>query len=230
MQALDIKNISALTFDLDQTLFDRGAAMRAYLIDWLARHGLEPEPALLERALEVDRMGYAPRRTFHQWWCGEMFDRGVTLTMDALWEDFKANLARHAQLAPEVEAMLTALSARLPLALITNGGAENQRAKIAQLGLERFFPAERIIVSDEVGSWKPEPEIFCAALTALGDPDPKTVMHVGDDPVNDIAGAAQVGMSTCWVALERTFPGRVPGDVKPALTISQTSDLMEIFS
>jgi putative hydrolase of the HAD superfamily len=49
--------------------------------------------------------------------------------------------------------------------------------------------------SDEVGHYKPSPQIFEAALDALGAA-PEAAMHVGDLRRTDIAGAAALGMRT----------------------------------
>ena len=49
--------------------------------------------------------------------------------------------------------------------------------------------------SDEVGHYKPAPQIFEAALAAL-DAEPAAAMHVGDLRRTDIAGAAALGMRT----------------------------------
>jgi FMN hydrolase / 5-amino-6-(5-phospho-D-ribitylamino)uracil phosphatase len=49
--------------------------------------------------------------------------------------------------------------------------------------------------SDEVGHYKPEPQIFEAALRALGA-RPEEAVHVGDLRRTDVAGAAALGMGT----------------------------------
>ena len=49
--------------------------------------------------------------------------------------------------------------------------------------------------SDEVGHYKPAPQIFEAALEALGA-EPGGAMHVGDLRRTDVAGAAALGMRT----------------------------------
>lgn len=48
--------------------------------------------------------------------------------------------------------------------------------------------------SDEVGYYKPAPEIFRHALAGLGGPAPSRVAHVGDIRRTDIAGAKAMGM------------------------------------
>ncbi|MBS1680045.1 MAG: HAD family hydrolase [Actinobacteria bacterium] len=47
--------------------------------------------------------------------------------------------------------------------------------------------------SDEVGAYKPAPEIFEAALTAL-DTSPADAVHIGDLRRTDVAGASAIGM------------------------------------
>jgi FMN phosphatase YigB (HAD superfamily) len=49
--------------------------------------------------------------------------------------------------------------------------------------------------SDEVGHYKPSPQIFEAALAALGA-QPGEAMHVGDLRRTDVVGAAALGMRT----------------------------------
>jgi HAD superfamily hydrolase (TIGR01549 family) len=49
--------------------------------------------------------------------------------------------------------------------------------------------------SDEVGHYKPSPQIFEAALAAL-EAEPAAALHVGDLRRTDIAGAAALGMRT----------------------------------
>ncbi len=48
--------------------------------------------------------------------------------------------------------------------------------------------------SDEVGVYKPAPEIFEHALEGLGGPVPERVAHVGDMRRTDVAGALAMGM------------------------------------
>ncbi len=50
--------------------------------------------------------------------------------------------------------------------------------------------------SDEVGVYKPHPEIFEHALSGLGVVDPGRVAHVGDLHRTDVAGANEFGMTS----------------------------------
>jgi HAD superfamily hydrolase (TIGR01549 family) len=98
-------------------------------------------------------------------------------------------------LTPHTREFLAAL-APARLAVVTNGPADLQREKLVRTGLLSSFDV--VIVSTELGAAKPEPEIFHAALEALGVPASKAVM-VGDDPVLDLDGAAACELRTALV-------------------------------
>jgi putative hydrolase of the HAD superfamily len=86
---------------------------------------------------------------------------------------------------------LAALSARLPLVSISNGNADLER-----IGLRHHFRA--CISAREIGVAKPDAAIFHAACEHLGVPA-ECVLHVGDDPQLDIAGAQRAGLRSAWL-------------------------------
>jgi len=67
------------------------------------------------------------------------------------------------------------------------------RADAARLGLAERLDA--MVFSEEVGSRKPQPEIFLHALGLLGV-EPEHAVFVGDGLETDVRGAARVGMTT----------------------------------
>ncbi len=116
---------------------------------------------------------------------------------------------------------LSALSGRFSIGLVTNGNPDTQRRKVTRSGLEEFFKA--IVVSGDVGleTVKPDPRTFERALSSLGVEATKTVM-IGDNCVNDIHGAASLGMKTIWVNMSASeFDGPTPPD-------HQISELCEL--
>lgn len=76
---------------------------------------------------------------------------------------------------------------------------------LREFGLTRFF--EFAIASLEEGVEKPAPGIFEVALNRLGLAA-ADVLHIGDNPIDDVQGARGVGMPA--LLLDRT-PGAVPG-------------------
>ncbi len=91
---------------------------------------------------------------------------------------------------------LRQLQGKVRMGIITNGFADVQRARLEHSGLADCF--EWMVISEELGVPKPDPRIFQCALTQMDQVAPADVLMVGDNPQTDVAGAAGVGMDTCW--------------------------------
>lgn len=199
----------ALLLDLDDTLFDRGAAFSA----WLAsRLGRAPRPGELEAWIELDQRGHRPRAEL----AADAAPLGVAIDP----ERFPFELAEHVRPEPGAREALIRLAARMRIAIVTNGGAA-QRDKLARLGLADVV--HEVFVSSELQSPKPASAIFEHALDWTGAA-PHDVMFVGDDPIIDLAPAAAHGMVTAW---------RVRGDwprwlAPPAYEIHSVAALEEL--
>lgn len=90
-------------------------------------------------------------------------------------------------------------AAGIRIGLLTNGAASLQREKIEASGLGLFFDAA--VVSGEIGTGKPEPEIFQHLLGRLGVGASEALM-VGNSLARDIVGGKRAGLATCWLDLE----------------------------
>ncbi|MFC1871647.1 HAD family hydrolase [Chloroflexota bacterium] len=107
---------------------------------------------------------------------------------------------------------------QLVLGLITNASRELV-AVYAELGLEPYL--DFVVTSEEVGSDKPQPPIFRAALERAAVAAAEAV-HVGDQYKIDISGAQGVGINP--ILLDRY-------DQHPDITeCPRIRDLPEIFS
>lgn len=133
-----------------------------------------------------------------QAWSAALRDAGVDdhALAAELAEFFAADRRERHVVFPESEFVLSELSKRFRLALITDGAPGIQRAKIRGSRLGRFFGT--ILVSGEVGFGKPTPEIFTMALDRL-DAAPAESVMVGDSLPRDVGGARAVGIRTVWV-------------------------------
>lgn len=178
----------ALLIDLDDTLFDRTAALRAWA-DSAARAALGRPLSAAEWQLlvELDGRGHRSREAF----AADLRDQ-LGLAIDA--PRFAHALVEHIAREPGVTETVAALAAAKRVGIVTNGGAA-QREKLRALGLNGIVHA--VFVSAEVGSTKPELGIFERALrwTEHGASE---VLFVGDDPNIDLAPAASLGMATAW--------------------------------
>ncbi|HET7342403.1 MAG TPA: HAD-IA family hydrolase [Methylomirabilota bacterium] len=128
----------------------------------------------------------------------------------AIAEDFAARRRRVMDLFPEARACLQALRARgLPLGLVTNGDAREQRWKIERCALAPFFDA--IVIEGELGAGKPDAIVYATALRALGVRAGADVWMVGDHLEFDVGGAQRAGLHGVW--LDRAgagLPSRSP--------------------
>ncbi len=99
------------------------------------------------------------------------------------------------ELAPEIKTCLEGLVARsIRLGIVCDvgfSGGELLRELLAAEGLLDHFSGWAF--SDEVGHYKPSPQIFEAALDSLGV-EPVDALHIGDLRRTDIAGAKALGM------------------------------------
>ncbi len=184
----------AVLLDLDDTLFDRTAALRAWA---LARDGAL-SAAAWQVLVEIDGRGHRPREDFAA-------DARARLGLAIDPEQFPHELAAHAVPEPGVADTVARLAAAARVAVVTNGGSA-QRTKLRALGLDGLVHA--VFVSGEVGIAKPALGIFERALRWT-EHAARDVLFVGDDPVIDLAPAASLGMATAWRNRTAAWPSEL---------------------
>jgi putative hydrolase of the HAD superfamily len=146
----------------------------------------------------------------------------------AIAEAFAARRRARMQLFPDARRFLATLQARgLPLALVTNGDAREQRAKIERHGLAPFFRA--IVIEGELGAGKPDAAVYRTALAALGVSPGPEVWMAGDHLEFDVAGPQRLGLRAAW--LDRPGVG-VPAHVavRPDRIVQSLDDLLLALS
>jgi putative hydrolase of the HAD superfamily len=215
--------IDAVLFDIDGTLLDHERASLASLHGALERErpgiGVEERAAaVLEwRRLEEHHYGAylggeislaeQRRRRAHGLllWLGSA-ERSAPL-LDAWFAEFLDGYRRHWSLFNDVEPALESLErSGFRLGAITNADAVQQRRKLATLDIERRLPT--FIASSEVGTAKPDPEIFHAACRSLSLPVER-VAYVGDRRDTDARGAVEAGLLGIWLKRDRQQPRAV---------------------
>lgn len=106
-------------------------------------------------------------------------------------------LARYAadvRPVPGAAALLAELAERgVPLALVTNGPDDMQRAALARTGLARHLRAVIVSGDRDVGARKPAARPFALALTGL-EATPTEAVMIGDDLAKDVQGALAYGL------------------------------------
>jgi FMN phosphatase YigB (HAD superfamily) len=114
---------------------------------------------------------------------------------------------------PGTRELLARLAARYRLAILSNWPLAATIDRYAEAA--GWTPSlASIVVSQRVGSIKPQPAIFAVAAAALGDPAPASILHVGDDWDADVVGARRMGWRAAYV-LGRPADSPLPGSERP---------------
>jgi FMN hydrolase / 5-amino-6-(5-phospho-D-ribitylamino)uracil phosphatase len=213
--------IEAVTFDFWNTIAQAPAGMmtearQRAVAAACAEGGVEVEDELLLRSLEEVAHSYE-----RSWSAGEHFhpQTGAEMLAHAIGVDgavaegiaeafLTAGKDAKLEFSPGIRPTLDDLAARgIRLGIVCDvgfTGGELLRDLLAGEGLLDRFSGWAF--SDEVGHYKPSPQIFEAALRSLGA-SPGAAMHVGDLRRTDIAGAAALGMRTARYRALHDDPG-----------------------
>ena len=118
----------------------------------------------------------------------------------------------------------------LALGLISNTGmtpGATFRSFMQAQGILGYFDV--LTFSDEVNLAKPSQEIFLLTLGAMGVSPPETA-HVGDDLVNDVAGANRCGLKTVWVPGSYDWETPSDADSKPDATVAELGVVVQVIA
>lgn len=215
--------LKAVMFDLDETLLNRTASIRLFLVDQMSRFPVLrqlDETALQEVFLELDRRGTVSKHLVYEQILKSISAEDAE-TASALFRDYENNCWRFAIAFPGLGELFDELKrSGLKTAIVTNGQTHIQLRSLLALNLDRL--ADIYLISEQENSRKPEPEIFQRAANRL-NVDTSDCVFVGDSPITDIAGASRCGMRTIWFPNGSAWPGDVAQ--KPDATISRLSEL-----
>jgi putative hydrolase of the HAD superfamily len=120
----------------------------------------------------------------------------VAALAEQLSEDFLNMTTARFSLLEGAEELVRYLAKKYPLTVVTNGFVEVQYEKFDKSGLRDCFA--HIVLSEEVGSQKPNPRIFEEALRMNGLQAEDVVM-IGDSWNSDIQGAINAGIDQIWI-------------------------------
>lgn len=197
------QTIQLLSFDLDDTLWPcKPTILRAEerLYQWLSEH----VPVITEnydiyqlreqrRVLFNDYPELAYDLTQLRISSFEMLAEEFDLTDDWIQPAFEIFYEARQQvtLFDDVVPVLDKLSKIFQLASLTNGNADTVKT-----GVDHWF--DFALNAASVGKLKSEPDIY-QRLQQLANIDASQMVHIGDDPVNDVSGAKSAGVYAIWL-------------------------------
>jgi len=191
-------------FDADGTLFDFERTATAALERTFADFEAAYDPAFLELYRSIDESlwealerGELSRSQLHVKRFADLLERiGVERNARQFADRYLEHVGQGTDLIEGAERLVSDLANRVRLALITNGFAAVQKSRFARSPLTLLF--EPIVISEEVGTTKPDPAIFDEAFRRMGSPAKSDVLMIGDSLTADIRGGAGYGIDTCW--------------------------------
>jgi FMN phosphatase YigB (HAD superfamily) len=126
--------------------------------------------------------------------------------LDALVEIHMGALREQVRAVDHHPAVLRELREGARLGLCSNFSHSRTALRVLdEAALSEHLDA--VVVSDVGGIRKPRPEIFEEVLDALGA-KPEETLHVGDNIVADVSGAAALGIRTVWLTRRVPDPAK----------------------
>ncbi|MEE9333500.1 MAG: HAD-IA family hydrolase [Granulosicoccaceae bacterium] len=198
----NLKQVKAISFDLDDTLWDcasaiRGAERSCY--EWLVKYAPRvtesvDADALLRRRRQV--LEHQPelvgdvtrlRKTMLEQTLAE-FDYGSEVAAAAFNAFYLAR--SQVQLYEGCIDLLEGLSPQYLVAAITNGNAD-----LSLVGIDHHF--QSVHMADLDNPAKPHRHMFDQCLERFNLPA-SALLHIGDNPEADVAGAQAIGAQAVW--------------------------------
>lgn len=116
---------------------------------------------------------------------------------------------------------LALLAKKVPLVAITNGNAQPEAC-----GLGDYF--QFVLKAGPDGRSKPFCDMYRLAAQRL-DIAPQAILHVGDNLITDVEGAIKSGMQACWINTgNKTLMKEKDVRLLPHIEISQLASLLSL--
>jgi putative hydrolase of the HAD superfamily len=227
-----MKNMRAVLFDVDDTLFDR-KGVQPLILEMIVKR--LPE---LFKDLEIGSIAEAfvesDLITTRDFDAGAPSE-GLRDIRSRLFLRILGLREDHAQTITEMyvreypavnapmsgaRAVVSRLRRKYLTGVVSNGFPDVQYTKLETIGLIKEFSC--IVLSEEIGIRKPDPRIFKHAASLL-NVEPGECLYVGDSYTNDVVGAKNAGMRTCWFNRDAREP--TTEEMQPDLIIKDLPEL-----
>lgn len=227
------KIFELLLFDIDGTLFDYNKSEKSALSDTYNRFEIaesletfltlyKEENSRIWREFENNQISAEELKAER---FKRLFERiKININPRRFSEEYLDNLSQKTFLIDGAEELLKTLHKDFILVLITNGLTQVQKRRLSLSNLEKYF--QSVIISEEVGSAKPDNGIFDAALDSVNHTNKKSTIIIGDSLNSDILGGINYGISTCWY--NPTLLD-IPENIKPDYIIKNLIEIKNII-
>jgi len=221
-------NISVITIDLDDTLWDNEPTLENAEIElyfWLNKNIPEVTSSFSIMDFKTHRQEMAKQNPEL---CHDMtkqrreslailieekgYDKSIVSTAMGVFLDARNKVALYDDVIPT----LNKLNQKYELVAVSNGNAD-----VKKIGIDEYFSLT--ISPSNTGISKPDPLVFEIIMQRM-KLMPGMLIHVGNDPATDIIGAQNAGIGNVWLNRNNAeWPTEYP---PPDIEISTLHDLI----
>ncbi len=209
----NLKKYEWLIFDADNTLYDYDKAEKLALIKTLNNFAINYDPKTIIPSYH---------KINHKIW--KDFEKGIVKSQDEIKfkrtqqlfellkvkrdilefaDDYLYNLSQNDQLLDNAHQVISKLSLKHSLIIMTNGMSNVQKPRFAKSSLAPFF--KHVVISEEIKHAKPSKEIYEHAFRLMQHPKKHQVLMIGDNLGSDIQGGINYGIDTLWYNPKKTI-------------------------
>ncbi len=138
-------------------------------------------------------------------------------------EVFREELGGCAVAIENAKEVLEELSKKYPLGIASNAYFKQQSERLELLDFKKYFTY--FFTSMDIGTEKPHREFYEYCLREMGNPDPASVLMVGDSPTADVEGSKNMGFRACFFNKRGLDPECVNADY----IINDLKELLDIL-
>lgn len=233
-----MKNIKAIGWDLDDTLYQRGDFYRSVFetmqqnvikinhsfkefyhifeiqsdieYEKFIREGKEKDDYQIDRVISTyNHFNYQISR-----------DQAIIFT--SLYFYYRNHLKLHNDVSNVFKHLI---DSGYELFILTNGPSIDQRNKLSKLQIANWIPENRWFISEELNYSKPDIELFKQVEHTLGYQSHE-LAYIGDNYQNDIFGSTQAG----WHAVHYFHPANNGKELNHPATIHHIKEVINLFS
>lgn len=223
-----------ILFDADETLFDFKKAEKEAFKNTMIEFGFDYDESYhfsiykeintaIWKELEEGFITQAKLKT-------ERFKRlGTKLNANFNEHEFATSYMKHlgdgSFLFDGAAKLIEDLSTNYTLSIVTNGLTAVQERRVKNSDIAKHF--KDIVISEEVGISKPNPEIFEYALKNLSVFNKDEVLMIGDSLTSDIRGGINYNIDTCWF---NPYKNENNSGLSPTYEVSNYQELKNLLS
>lgn len=224
---MDLRQFRALTFDCYGTLIDWESGILGELRPWVASAGrtLTEDQILEAFGAEESRCEAATPAKLYPGILADTFRalgrRWEVPASDAQAAEFGRSVPRWPAF-PDSAAALQYLKQHYKLVILSNV----DRASFAASNKKLQVEFDRIVMAEDVGSYKPDVRNFRRLLAELDKMGvrPEQILHTAQSLFHDVVPAKSLGLKTAWINRRKGRPGAgatvVPqGDATPDIEV-----------